>query len=78
MLNYGDVISNIGTEQFLFEGVFDPVGVQQDIVRGMEALVERKLDQQRREKRDEMVEWLGVYHQEYDHRKPEEPEEKHP
>ncbi len=78
MLNYGDVISNIGTEQFLFEGVFDPVGVQQDIVRGMEALMERKLDQQRREKREEMVEWLGVYHQEYNHRKPEEPEEKHP
>ncbi|HEY69516.1 MAG TPA: cyclic nucleotide-binding domain-containing protein [Anaerolineae bacterium] len=78
MLNYGDVISNIGTEQFLFEGVFDPVGVQQDIVRGMEAIMERKLEKQRREKRDEMVEWLGVYHQEYNHRKPEEPEERHP
>jgi hypothetical protein len=78
VLNYGDVISNIGTEQFLFEGVFDPIGVQQDIVRGLEALMERKLDQQRREKRDEMVEWLGVYHEEYNHRKPEEPEEKHP
>jgi hypothetical protein len=78
LLNYGDVISNIGTEQFLFEGVFDPVGVQQDIVQGLEALMERKLDQQRREKRDEMVEWLGVYHQEYDHRKPEESEGKKP
>ncbi|MGD8814455.1 MAG: cyclic nucleotide-binding domain-containing protein [Anaerolineales bacterium] len=78
LLNYGDVISTIGTEQFLFEGVYDPVGVQQEIVHGLEALMERKFTQERREKRDEMVEWLRVYHQEYNHHKPEESEGKHP
>jgi hypothetical protein len=72
LLNYGDVISTIGTEQFIFEGVFDPVGVQQDIVRGLEALLERKQGVDRQQKSDEMVEWLGVYHDEYASRKPQE------
>ncbi len=76
-LNYGDVISTIGTEQFIFEGVFDPVGVQQDIVRGLEALMERKHELERQQKSDEMVEWLGVYHDEFNPRKPgERPGEK--
>ncbi len=72
MLNYGDVISTIGTEQFIFEGVFDPVGVQQEIVHGLEALLDRKQELDRQQKRDEMVEWLGVYHDEYASRKPQE------
>lgn len=69
LLNYGDVISTIGTEQFIFEGVFDPVGVQQDIVRALEAMMERRHELERQQKRDEMVEWLGVYHDEYNSRK---------
>ncbi len=71
LLNYGDVISNIGTEQFTFEGVFDPVGVQQDIVRALEALIERRQEFERQQKRSEMVEWLGVYHDEYNTRQDE-------
>ncbi len=72
LLNYGDVISTIGTEQFVFEGVFDPVGVQQDIVRALEVLMERRQDLERQQKRDEMVEWLGVYHDEYNTRRNDE------
>jgi hypothetical protein len=72
LLNYGDVISTIGTEQFVFEGVFDPVGVQQEIVRALEAVMERKQELERQKKRDEMVEWLGVYHDEYNSRKQDE------
>jgi hypothetical protein len=48
--------------------VFDPVGVQQDIVRALEAVMERKQELERQKKRDEMVEWLGVYHDEYNSR----------
>jgi hypothetical protein len=72
MLNYGDVISTIGTEQFIFEGVFDPVGVQQEIVSALEALMDRKHELERQHKQDEMVEWLGVYHDEYTSRKSDE------
>jgi hypothetical protein len=64
VLNYGNVIANIGTAQFVFEGVFDPSGVQQDIVRYQEALFERRREGERKRRQDEMVEWLGAYHQE--------------
>lgn len=64
LLNYGDVIAEVGTAKFTFEGVFNPAEVQQDIVRAQEALLERKRlrDQQRRQ--DELLDWLTVYHQE--------------
>jgi hypothetical protein len=65
LLNYGDVIANVGTAQFVFEGVFDPVGVQQDIVRAQDALLRLKQDKERRQRRDEVVELLDIYHDEY-------------
>lgn len=65
ILNYGDVITNIGTEQFIFEGVYDPVGVQQDIVHAQEAFLRRKSDRERRRRQDEMVELLDIYHDRY-------------
>ncbi len=61
LLNYGDVIAQVGTEQFSFEGVYDPARVQQDIVRAQEALVERRRELERRQRRDELAEWFGVY-----------------
>jgi hypothetical protein len=65
MLNYGDVITNVGTEQFTFEGVYDPVAVQQDIVHAQEAFLQRQTDRERRQRRDEMVELLDIYHEQY-------------
>lgn len=65
ILNYGDVITNIGTEQFIFEGVYDPVGVQQDIVHAQEAFLQRKSDRERHKRQDEMVELLDIYHDRY-------------
>ncbi len=65
MLNYGDVITNVGTEQFTFEGVYDPVGVQQDIVHAQEAFLQRRSDRERSQRRDEMVELLDIYHDQY-------------
>jgi len=64
LLNYGDVIAQVGTEEFSFEGVFEPNRVQQDIVRAQEALVERRRELERRQRRAELAEWFGVYHEE--------------
>jgi hypothetical protein len=64
LLNYGDVIANVGTEQFQFEGVFHPVGAQQDIVHAQEALLQRKHHRDRRRRQDEMVELMDIYHNE--------------
>ncbi len=64
LLNYGNVIASVGTTEFVFEGVFDPSGVQQDIVRYQEALFERKKTGDRQRRQEEMVEWLSAYHRE--------------
>ncbi len=64
LLNYGNVIASVGTTEFVFEGVFDPSGVQQDIVRYQEALFERKKSGDRQRRQEEMVEWLSAYHRE--------------
>lgn len=65
LLNYGDVITNVGTEKFVFEGVYDPAGVQQDIVHAQETLLQRKSDGERRQRQNEMVELLDIYHDRY-------------
>jgi hypothetical protein len=75
LLNYGDVIANVGTAQFVFEGVFDPVGVQQDIVRAQDAFLQVKQDKERRQRRDEVVELLDIYHDEYSPRNARNPNE---
>jgi CRP-like cAMP-binding protein len=62
LLNYGDVTAEVGTAQFDFEGVFDPVGAQQDIARAIDRLLERRSDTERQRRQDEMVEWLTAYH----------------
>jgi CRP-like cAMP-binding protein len=78
LLNYGDVIANVGTDQFTFEGIFDPVNVQQDIVNAQQAFFERKKDKERQQRRDEMVELIDIYHDEFapkERRKPKEAKE---
>ncbi len=70
LLNFGDVIANVGTTQFVFQGVYDPVGVQQDIVRAQEAVRQRKREKEVGERRQEMVELLNLYHEEIAPRPP--------
>jgi hypothetical protein len=65
LLNYGDVIANVGTTQFVFQGVYDPVGVQQDIVNAQGELLRRKDESERQRRRSEMVELLDIYHDEF-------------
>ncbi|MGB2894861.1 MAG: cyclic nucleotide-binding domain-containing protein [Anaerolineales bacterium] len=65
LLNYGDVVANVGTAQFVFEGVFDPVTIQQDIVHAQEALMLQKAEQSRFKRQSEMVELFDIYHNKY-------------
>jgi hypothetical protein len=64
LLNYGSVVTNVGAAQFSFQGIFDPEGVQQEIVRAQEAFLERQAMSDRRQRREEVVEWLAAYHDE--------------
>jgi len=64
LLNYGTVTAMVGTAEFKFLGVFDPVGVQQDIVRAQEAILARKRDKESGQRREEMVELLRLYEKE--------------
>lgn len=63
VLNFGDVLINAGEEEFSFEGVADPVGVQNDIHRRMEAYKVRKIQREAAKRRDEIADWLMAYHQ---------------
>ena len=63
MLNFGDVVANVGASSFTFEGVLNPSAAQQDIVRAQESLVDRRTQTDRQRRQDEMVEWLAAYHQ---------------
>jgi CRP/FNR family cyclic AMP-dependent transcriptional regulator len=65
LLNYGDVIANVGTTQFIFEGVLDPVTVQQDIVHAQEAFLQQKSERDRSRRQSEMVELFDIYHEKY-------------
>jgi len=75
LLNYGSVVANVGTAQFVFRGVYDPASVQQDIVLAQETFLERQAESERRQRRDEVVEWLSAYHDEIVHTQEESQEE---
>ena len=65
-LNYGDVIANVGTSEFIFEGVLSPNRIQQDIAHAQEAFVESRRQGERDERREELAEWFSVYHESID------------
>ncbi len=71
ILNYGDVIANVGTSEFTFEGVLSPNRIQQDIARAQEAFLESRRQGERDERREELAEWFSVYHQETDPKDPQ-------
>jgi hypothetical protein len=71
LLNYGDVVANVGTSQFIFEGVFDPVQVQQDIVHAQETLLHTRAERERTRRQSEMVELIDIYHERYANQDPD-------
>jgi hypothetical protein len=62
LLNFGTVIATVAGQEFRFEGVFDPVSVQNDIYRRMEAMNAKKGQAEAARRRDELADFIGVYH----------------
>lgn len=62
LLNFGDVIVNIGQTQFIFHGVYNPDQVHQDIALYREALKRRKQEAEKARERERMVTWLTSYY----------------
>lgn len=77
ILNYGTVTATIGTAEFKFRGVYDPVGVQQDIVRAQEAILAGKRDKESGQRREEMVELLRLYDQQIASRREADEQDEH-
>jgi hypothetical protein len=63
MFNYGDVFITIGSSKLIFEDVRDPATVQSDIDRRRLAQKARREEKEKAAKRNEIAEWLAVYHQ---------------
>ncbi len=55
--------STIGGTKLTFEDVVDPATVQSDIDRRRMTQKARKEEKDKAAKRDEIAEWLAVYHQ---------------
>jgi hypothetical protein len=62
ILNFGTVTATVGQINFTFDEVQNPVGVQEDIFRRMEAKRQRRSGAQRQERREEIATWIETYH----------------
>jgi hypothetical protein len=62
LLNYGTVVAQVANTEFRFDGVFDPMGVQNDVYRRIEAQKNKKAAVEDRRKREELADLLSVYH----------------
>jgi hypothetical protein len=63
VLDYGTVVAQVVGAEFRFEGVFDPVSVQNDISRRIEAFKNKQRADEEAKKRTELADMLAVYHQ---------------
>ncbi len=62
LMNFGTVKATVGQVNFTFDEVSDPVHVQEDIFRRMEAGKKRRRDKEHRERREEIADWITTYH----------------
>jgi hypothetical protein len=62
LFNFGTVKASVGQVDFTFDEVGDPVHVQEDIFRRMEFKKRRAADSQRRQRREEIADWIETYH----------------
>ncbi len=76
MFNFGNVYITVGGTKLTFENVTDPPTVQSDIDRRRMAQKAMKEQKDRDAKREQMAEWLAIYHQNADKFKREEDEQK--
>lgn len=64
LLNFGNVIVNVGQTEFTFDGVYNPDQVHQDVADYREALNRRKKAAEAEQQRKQMIDWLvAFYHQ---------------
>jgi CRP-like cAMP-binding protein len=56
LLNYGTVVANVAGSDFRFDGVFDPVSVQNDVYRRLEADKTRREAAEAAKRREEIAE----------------------
>ena len=68
LLNFGTVTINVGTEQFTFQGVYNPAQVQYEVFDRMFALRRRREDEQAARERERLVDWMVMYHEETENR----------
>lgn len=63
LFNYGSVHIVVGGTQLVFEDVFDPASVQQDIDNRRLARISKKREAEVSTERNRMAEWLATYHE---------------
>ena len=62
LLNYGNVIINVGVEKLIFIGVHDPARVQADIFNRMYQSQRKKQLAEAAKQWDQVSDWLAAYH----------------
>jgi len=63
ILNFGDVIINVGTEtKFTFDGVHDPARAQQDVFNRMYSFQRNRQMAEAAKQWDQVSDWLAAYH----------------
>ena len=63
LFNFGTVKIAVGEINLDFHNVFNPTGVQQEVVRRMNMRVAKKKEADTMAERERMAEWLAAYHQ---------------
>jgi len=64
LLNFGTVTVNVGETKFIFNGVYNPDQVHQDISDRQEALNRKMIEAEATRERERMVNWLVAYYEE--------------
>ena len=62
LLNFGNVRITIVGKEFTFDDVYDPLSVQEDIQRRIEAHRARRREMESRQRREELVDLLSAYY----------------
>jgi CRP-like cAMP-binding protein len=62
LLNFGNVYATIPGKEFSFEDVYDPLSVQEDIQRRIEASKARRAESESRRRREELVDLMSAYY----------------
>jgi len=63
LLNFGNVIINIGEVKFIFYGVHEPARIQRDIFNRMHLMRLQKQETEAASERERIIDLLSVYHQ---------------